>query len=929
MKLIVSTYKKKVLNFGEPSTHDLKGVVMNRIDNLQDNVNSEFSSCSKLDKDYIKSQWTKDDLARLFESAGYAVKRDGGSLRVSGTNRALCIIGDSSGAYVIDHRTEEGKDIFQCIEDLKGIHSFPEQVKFAAEFIGLSVDQNEFSGSGRITKRISELDSTSVLYSDAEDEMEKAIKERDVQVIKERHFKSWTEDVVCSPIVKNILALRGIPFDSIRLFSEFIGFCGSDYISYGNSDKDRHVFKSFVFWSCNYKAVKFMQFNEQTGHRLDDGRGIISCGTSFLFSPLGSIEKDDVVIAVESEMDALALALRVKQKGIENCKPFASSSQQIPACKTALLCYDNDSPGDNKTSKANDYCIKNGIQFFDIRTSVVNDKKDILNDPGDLILNGFDRLDRILAHIPVTSFSTCTYSKRSFTHNDEIFRIDKQFFDSCCNNELIPYLKKVYNIIGLCNGRFVIKKGCELYSPTVNDLLDQTKFTDDGRDKRIPEQKEAALIKNLYKFYDSQEESEGDLPYIPIMPKIPFFADIQKSQQWRDKIFEVYNDFINQAGRSSLKDFMRVLGYILTGDFWKTKDKRFFVNIVSKDKGIGKSNLFCWIMLKDIKVCWEKVQVGEEITRFSFSQYANHDILVFDDIPDEKIPEVQPLLSRIISNATGLSEPKAKDARTVRNLKSLIIATSNLEIRLADKKDTTGLTSDKKILLRFDNTNKEVKTKQYFEKHCSALVNEAINNPGIQMEFLKDCIEEYKKNPDFGDLYCSKTQAQEKSEFYNLFSVFDVNCDTLFNKSNQINLANTYTKLLNDNKNNALGEFYEKGVLRPDKIASKFFAILKCLQTDLLRKVNPIDASLSKQEVSGVKWISKCRGKDEHKNCFISSEGWKVLTDLINKAKESMCLNDEDGESENKQENHNNYKDVETKYNIKFYPVQNYENDDF
>ena len=648
---------------------------------------------------------------------------------------------------------------------------------------------------------------------------------------------------------KNILGARDI-IESRGLTLEFIKTQNVGYLDGSKSPfmwngiEIRH--RSLVFWNDDKPSkCKVVPF------RLMDG--VWRRGTDIRQYPAGTgqfhykanARGAKTTIVVEGEFDALTLAY---------CG-FNAVAAKEPVLGAMYSIFDSDNSGDTSTDRC-------GLR--DIREALTQ------KDPNDTLLDigagAFtDRIKKAIESALIRE--ACIHPDVPFSaESDAEFKIDKDLYDSASDNRLAVALRDCYRFIGRCNGKFVVKKDEQLISASPDQLLAHTVFYSKNVAKRIKGEARKDLSDLLCRILNSH-----DMKYIPVKPRIPEYADKAASEAFADKIIMLYEDYVDKKKTPSIKQYMRVMGYILSGDFWAKKDKRFFVNIVSADTGIGKTKLLVKSMLKNVCVAYKEIPQKETINQFTFADCSTFDVLCFDDITDENVPRLTPLLTNVVSNAAMESEHKGKQSVQVADYKALVIATGNKEMVI---NEPTGLTRQKRLLLKFINTRPNSKNMAMLS---SQLVTEATQHNGIESAFLRRCVQAYNEDPDITDLLCCETPEELNNRYFDIFkAIYQYSPSRSAYTKGLINLARAYSEAF---QRDTIKSLYrgDTGRLNTKKIMLDFNDIIQTIRNSAELAIEFKPACLIREVVDGICWSGKTKNRAEEKNCLLTDGDWKRI----------------------------------------------------
>ena len=230
---------------------------------------------------------------------------------------------------------------------------------------------------------------------------------------------------------------------------------------------------------------------------------------------------------------------------------------------------------------------------------------------------------------------------------------------------------------------------------------------------------------------------------------------------------------------TSLTDsYMTMLGYLFSP---VNKADRVCMSFYSTASGFGKT-AFVRALCKRTDVVFRELAADAKANQFTFS-YAiadGPDILQADD-PMKHTEDILSKASNLVSNHTSLCELKCGAVKTVENLFTKILITSNIPLYI--KNDQNNFLTEKLFELRTNempsctNNPRVAEIVHYIE---TASDNE-VNN------FLTKCINMYNDNPDW--LKQHKGQYIEHDEIESKFSLID-----------PVKLKDTHNKTLLDCK---------------------------------------------------------------------------------------------------------------------------------
>ena len=214
---------------------------------------------------------------------------------------------------------------------------------------------------------------------------------------------------------------------------------------------------------------------------------------------------------------------------------------------------------------------------------------------------------------------------------------------------------------------------------------------------------------------------------------------------------------------TSLTDsYMTMLGYLFSP---VNKADRACMSFYSTASGFGKT-AFVRALCKRTDVVFRELAADAKANQFTFS-YAiadGPDILQADD-PMKHTEDILNKVSNLVSNHTSQCELKGGAVKTVENLYTKILITSNIPLYI--KSDQNNFLTEKLFELRTNEMPSCTNNPRVAEiVHCieTASDNE-INN------FLTKCINMYNDNPDW--LKQHKGQYVEEDEIESKFSLID------------------------------------------------------------------------------------------------------------------------------------------------------------
>ena len=255
-----------------------------------------------------------------------------------------------------------------------------------------------------------------------------------------------------------------------------------------------------------------------------------------------------------------------------------------------------------------------------------------------------------------------------------------------------------------------------------------------------------------------------------IYPKIITFEavdNVQLPENISTKIKKLWDDELHaidvRTNTPLTENYMTMLGFLFSP---VSKTDRVCMSFYSSSSGFGKTSFIENICERVDVNLQELVCSPGKANQFTFS-YAiaeGPDILKTDD-PMKSTEDVLDLVSKLVSNHTAPCELKGGAVKTVKNLFTKVLITSNVPLYM--KSDTNNFLTEKLFELRTNeieqcsNDPRVADINSYIET-CS---DSEINN------FLTKCINLYKNNPDW--LKQHKGQYQDKDEIECKFSLID------------------------------------------------------------------------------------------------------------------------------------------------------------
>ena len=236
---------------------------------------------------------------------------------------------------------------------------------------------------------------------------------------------------------------------------------------------------------------------------------------------------------------------------------------------------------------------------------------------------------------------------------------------------------------------------------------------------------------------------------------------------------------IDVRTNTSLTDsYMTMLGYLFSP---VNKADRACMSFYSTASGFGKTS-FVRALCKRTDVVFRELAADAKANQFTFS-YAiadGPDILQADD-PMKHAEDILNKVSNLVSNHTSQCELKGGAVKTVENLYTKILITSNIPLYI--KSDQNNFLTEKLFELRTNempscsNDMRVAEIAHYIETASDSEVN----------NFLTKCINMYRDNPDW--LKQHKGQYVEPDEIESKFSLID-----------PVKLKDTHNKTLLDCK---------------------------------------------------------------------------------------------------------------------------------
>ena len=236
---------------------------------------------------------------------------------------------------------------------------------------------------------------------------------------------------------------------------------------------------------------------------------------------------------------------------------------------------------------------------------------------------------------------------------------------------------------------------------------------------------------------------------------------------------------IDVRTNASLTDsYMTMLGYLFSP---VNKADRACMSFYSTASGFGKT-AFVRALCKRTDVVFRELAADAKANQFTFS-YAiadGPDILQADD-PMKHTEDILNKVSNLVSNHTSQCELKGGAVKTVENLYTKILITSNIPLYI--KSDQNNFLTEKLFELRTNEmpsctNNPRVEEIAHYIETTS---DDEINN------FLTKCINMYNDNPDWMKQH--KGQYVEQDEIESKFSLID-----------PVKLKDTHNKTLLDCK---------------------------------------------------------------------------------------------------------------------------------
>ena len=252
-------------------------------------------------------------------------------------------------------------------------------------------------------------------------------------------------------------------------------------------------------------------------------------------------------------------------------------------------------------------------------------------------------------------------------------------------------------------------------------------------------------------------------------PKVIIFEaskDSVLNESISTKIRNLWDDELQGVDvrtNTSLTDsYMTMLGYLFSP---VNKADRACMSFYSTASGFGKT-AFVRALCKRTDVVFRELAADAKANQFTFS-YAiadGPDILQADD-PMKHTEDILNKVSNLVSNHTSQCELKGGAVKTVENLFTKILITSNIPLYI--KSDQNNFLTEKLFELRTNEMPSCSNDPRVGEiVHCIETVSDSeINN------FLTKCINMYNDNPDW--LKQHKGQYVEHDEIESKFSLID------------------------------------------------------------------------------------------------------------------------------------------------------------
>ena len=302
-----------------------------------------------------------------------------------------------------------------------------------------------------------------------------------------------------------------------------------------------------------------------------------------------------------------------------------------------------------------------------------------------------------------------------------------------------------------------------------------------------------------------------------IYPKIITFEaidSVQLPENISTKIKKLWDDELHaidvRTNTPLTENYMTMLGFLFSP---VNKTDRVCMSFYSPSSGFGKTSFIENICERIDVNLQELVCSPGKANQFTFS-YAiaeGPDILKTDD-PMKSTEDVLDLVSKLVSNHTAPCELKGGAVKTVKNLFTKVLITSNVPLYM--KSDTNNFLTEKLFELRTNeiehcSNDPRVSDINSYIETCS---DSEINN------FLTKCINLYKNNPDW--LKQHKGQYQDKDEIECKFSLID-----------PAKLRDTHNKTLLDCKRDGVFGYDEDRHVAYNDIQTQWHMMCKYIKT--------------------------------------------------------------------------------------------------
>lgn len=824
-------------------------------------------------KDDIKNLWNNKDynnyLSKYEKQTG--INRFGKDRKIE--------VNDN---YVFYHDEARGYDCFGLIQRYEGC-SFPDAVKKAGELVGYSQDI-DYSSSYKIKKE----------NNKKETELKKAKEQYSIKLHKE-NIKNWN-DGLNSEDAKRIFILRRVPLSVLKntALLDHFGYVADDFIiNIPNSDNSFNVKGFFVFFSPDYKTTKFMRFDSKTGHRAKTNFDIITINGNYHFGGFYSGQDE---FFVEGEFDCILLTAC-------GLRAFAWKDKVKPTITNRIhLLYDNDEAGTKYTNIViNDNNIKSIFDDRELFNTYSNNKlildkdqnnKYQYNDIGEFVENNnIDSLNEIMNTIISKRKNSNIVSKENI--KNIIYQLDLIEYNQMTEEQKSDYLISIIKPVGLCNGSFVVDYNGAQVRFDAEEILKKIVFIKDNKPKALKAEQRKEILYLLKEIIINLQ-----LPFMFNGVTLPECEDIKASEKWADELYNNYICFTDNDGSKSIDKWMIVKGFILSGDFWKYRKWRIFVNLVGRDTGIGKTTLLCRKLCEGTSIRSKVMSETEHINNFSFCNLFPSDRIQIDDVKQNQFNDYISFLTNVVSDRCFRIEKKGVDPVTYRDACVLIECTGNVEFRA---NEPTGLTTKKKILVTLNLPRRNAAAmRASVEKTAQNLLEQADKHPGIQRVFQERCIESYQKFIEAGHDIMEFSKQESQDEFNNnLYSYLDLfDCDTN-NLYEPKPLSKLFSEKINSNEKYALQFKDNKGNFIISDISKKFFQIIKILSSESIDDFEFKPASLKSDQceiiIDGkgkdnnnykILWNKSTYAKSQIKNCIITPYDFSVLSLFVKSLKE-------------------------------------------